>query len=73
MSSTELDRNLGFYSPGRPQGSGSAASMRARTAMYLPGEMNEQLGIIAKRNRVSVSEIIRRMIAQGLASNDMTA
>jgi hypothetical protein len=70
MSSTDLNSNLGYScaGPGRPRGSISATAMRARTAMHLPGDMNEQLGAIAKRDGVSVSEIIRRMIAQGLAS-----
>jgi predicted DNA-binding protein len=40
--------------------------------MHLPGDMNEQLGALAKRDGVSVSEIIRRMIAQGLASQALS-
>jgi hypothetical protein len=45
----------------------SARSMTARAAMRLPSEMNDQLLDLAKRDAISVTDIIRRAIAREIA------
>jgi hypothetical protein len=69
MSVAPVDAPLGYACTGggRPQGSLSASAMRARTALHLPGEMNEQLGALARREAISVSAIIRREISREIS------
>jgi len=37
-----------------------------RTQIYLPEEMHEQLGLLAKKTNLSMGEIIRKLIKEGI-------
>jgi hypothetical protein len=57
---------LGYHCGGKGRRL-SARTMTARAAMRLPGEMNAQLHDLAKRDAVSVTDIVRRAIAREIA------
>lgn len=69
--STELNPANVSAGRGRPRGL-TPGAMRCRTAMFITRDMKTQLGIIARREQVSESEIVRRCITHGL-SNDAVA
>jgi len=39
-----------------------------RTQIYLPEEIHEQLGILAKKAHLSMGEVIRRLIKEGITT-----
>jgi hypothetical protein len=67
MSSTTLKPNLGYHSPGRPQGD-DLTSVRALVSTRIPEGLDAQLRALAQRDDVPISKIIRRALEKEAAS-----